>query len=181
MTIINGIPITTTPLVPNKISQIVYAGSLPASIPIDTLVIFKNTLWRGLRYGELAFVNPETPIPVKGYLECAMVKTSPEFYLTTYINDFGFDFQITNTSPGVYVLARAGNLAIVPIAGDPNISLFLSPYADSGSYSFSWKVITLGADTGKIQITILKNEPTANTPTNVWFNLLLTADFNLMS
>ena len=181
MNIINGIPINTTPVVPNEFKKILYLTSMPVSIALDTLVIYKNTMWRGLRYGELAFVNPETPIPVKGYLECAMFKTSPEFSLTPYINDFGFEFQITNTSPGVYLLARAGNLAIVPIAGDPNISLFLSPYADSGSYSFSWKFITLGPDTGKIQITILKNEPTANTPTNVWFNLLITADFNLMS
>lgn len=180
MNIINGIPISTTPVVPNEYKKILYVTSMPASIAPDTLVIFKNTMWRGLRAGELPFVNAETPIPVKGYLEFAMFKSSPEFYISSYINDFGFDFQITNTSPGVYVLARAGNLAIVPIAGDPQLSLFLSPYNDGFSYSFSWNIITLGADTGKIQITILKNEPTANTPTNVWFNLLLTADFNLM-
>lgn len=181
MNIINGIPITVAPVVPNKFTNIVYAASMPVSIPLDTLVIYKNTLWRGLRNGELAFVNAETPIPVKGYLEFAMMKSSPEFYMTSYINDFGFDFQITNISPGVYVLARMGNLAIVPISGDPNITLYISPYADGNTYSFSWKFITLGPDTGKIQITILKNEPSANTPSNVWFSLLLTADFSLMS
>lgn len=177
--IISGVGIGgTPPAASNEYTKILYLTALPAEIELNTLVIVKGTLWRGLKAGELPFVNAKTPIPVKGYLEFTALKLTPEYYLTPYMNDFGHTFQITNTSAGVYVLAKTGNLAIVPLAGDPELSLNITFYDTAGMvYSYSWAIITVGADTGKIHINITKHEASANTASNAKFFLNLKANY----
>ena len=181
LNIVSGVPIGgVPPTASNEITKILYLTELPSEIELNTLVVCKQTIWRGLRYGELSFVNEKSPFPVKGYREFVGLKYDPEYVLTPYINDFGFDFQIINTAPGVYLLSKAGNLPIVPITGDPFFSLKLSFY-DTGAetYSYSWFIINLGADTGKIQINIKKNEAAANTACNAKFILNLRANYQM--
>ena len=179
--IIAGVPISgVPPTASNEFTKILYLDTVPAAIELDTLVVCKQTIWRGLRAGELSFVNEKTPFPVKGYKEFTAYKSSPEFYMTPYINDFGHEFQISNTSAGVYILSKAGNLPIVPITGDPSLSLNLTFYVTAGeTYSYSWFIINLGADTGKIQLSIVKHEAAANTASNAQFMLNLRANYQM--
>ena len=179
LNIVAGVGIgSVPPPASNAYTSIVHLDAVPSEIELNTLVVVKGTMWRGLRQGELSFVNEKTPIPVKGYKEYTAFKTSPEYVLMRHMNDFEHEFQITNTSPGEYILAKAGNLSIVPMVGDPQISLNLTFYDTTGNnYSYSWSIINLGADTGKIKIKIVKHEATANTAANANFFLTLKANY----
>ncbi len=158
-------------ILPGSITKIIYSETYPISIPLATIVIYKGTMFRGLRMLESDFLNDLTPVPVKGYFEFfAAVSLTPN-YMTPIMNDFPFDFQINFVSDGWYILSKAGNTGIIPLPGVANHSLNLSFHSVDTPHSFGWQDINGGHDTGKIQITVMKNDTTGNTRVNAPFHL----------
>jgi hypothetical protein len=154
---------------------------LPVTMPNNALVMYRGTLYRGLGFEEIFGINFNTPFPVKGYRELILNKSHLGNFIDVKVNDFGFNFEIRNDSPGIYVISQAGGLPIYPLAGDPVISLFLSfsnPETPDSTYSFSYHHINVGEDTGKIKLVIMKHDESGNDLANTGFTLRLLANYN---
>lgn len=151
--------------------------ALPDTMPAGVIGFYNGTFYRALALDEIFGVNSNTPFPLKGYRELVLQKTNPEFYITTFVNDFGFNFEIRNDAPGIYVLSRQGGAAIFPLPGSPTVLLFLSFASADSTFSYSHEYINLGEDTGKIRIRIMQHNESGNDLANAVFTLRLVANY----